>query len=91
MRLLGATIGLLSLSTLTTTLAQDSPAPAPDTFVCRDIQRHGSRIKERVCGSPQQVLRYRRDREELISLLSEQAVPVNGGGSNGAATGTTLE
>ncbi len=87
MRLLGAAIGVLSLSILTTTLAQEAPKPASDTFVCRDVQRHGSRIKERVCGSPQHVTRYRRDREELISLLSEHAVPVNGAGSNG----TTLE
>jgi hypothetical protein len=91
MPLLRAAIGVLSLLALTTTLAQGSPKPAADTFVCRDVQRHGSRIKERVCGSPQQVTRFERDRAELIALISERAVPGNGGGPNGAGTVTTFE
>jgi hypothetical protein len=62
------------------------PAPSPDTFVCRDIPRFESRIKDRVCGSPRDVARYVRDRDDWIRVSGE---PPRSG--NGIANPNTAE
>jgi hypothetical protein len=82
MSLQRAAIGAFGLLALTTAFAQEvaKPAPSADTFICRQIPRPESRIKERVCGSPQQVARQERDRNILNALSRESARSSNGNG-----------
>jgi hypothetical protein len=90
MRLLGATFaafGLLAF-TFTAAFADRAPKtePAAEKLICRDVQRYSSRIKERVCGSPEQLARYEHERHALAVLMGDRVFPPNGDARSSTTT-----
>jgi hypothetical protein len=81
------TIGFLVSTSAPADEAPRKPVPSPQTFVCRDLPRLESRVKDHVCGSPQQVARNKSDREQLATL--SQAAAANSFPPLGAGMTTT--
>jgi hypothetical protein len=76
MSLLRVAIGTAGLLALTTALADKAPKPAPNPEtqrVCQDVPRFGSRIKERVCGTPQELA----DRVERLMMSGQAAAALS--------------
>jgi hypothetical protein len=73
-------VGALSFLMLAPVFASELPASVRkvDAPECRDLARHGSRIKQRLCGAPKVLDRYERERNELTTLVSDRAYPPNG-------------